>query len=92
MTQDILTDEERDILGLSDGVASDQMEQLAGKLMQEALSENASIETRLDVFKAVSAYRLGLLKQKPKKSDEGSKPGVFAAARERIHGVNGTRQ
>lgn len=87
-----LTPEEIEILGLDEEpVSDDQMEQLASKLMQEALAENASIETRLDVFKAVAAYRLGLKKHEPKKADKNV-PGPFAQARERINAVKQERQ
>ena len=51
-----------------------KLNEMAGQIMDAAMmsagSEAVPLETKVDVFKAVSAYYLGVSKVKPKEPDE----------------------
>lgn len=92
-----LNNEEITISNIKKTDIGEKLEQLAERLVNEALANNAEPEknlgftARLDVFRAISTYHLGLKKLKKKPGDDDDEDVNFNDVKARLRAVGGAK-
>lgn len=66
-----------------------KLAQLAGKLADGALRDDVTLDTRLDAFKALTTYFVGISKVKAKNLDDDDDGENFGSFRDRISSSTG---
>lgn len=65
---------------------AEQLSNAASDILREAMGAETALETKVDAFKAVSAYYLGVSKVKPPKTDDEPEAS-FSTFRRKIEAV-----
>ena len=70
-----------------------KMEELALKVIEDAMSDDASAQDRIQALRHLTAFRGGFkkLKLKDEESDDGGE-GIFGAVRDRLEKMQGAEQ
>ncbi len=70
-----------------------KMEELALKVIEDAMSETASPQDRIQALRHLTAFRVGFkkLKLKDEEADDGGE-GIFGTFRDKLEKTQGTEQ